>query len=159
MSIKPCPLWLVRDIVSLDKVRWAERSFKPYKSPGPAGIYAVLLQKAEGVILGPLVRTIRTSLVLGHVPRPWQSTRVAFIPKAGKASYVSPKDFRPISLTSFLLKCTERLVDKFIRYKVVSAKPLSSDQHACQVGLSTETALFKVKQLIQSQLGRTEVRG
>ena len=138
MSIKPCPLWLVRDIVSLDKVRWAERSFKPYKSPGPAGIYAVLLQKAEGVILGPLVRTIRTSLVLGHVPRPWQSTRVAFIPKAGKASYVSPKDFRPISLTSFLLKCTEKLVDRFIRDKVVSVKSLNTGQHAYQASVSQQ---------------------
>ena len=41
-----------------------------------------------------------------------------------------PKDFRPISLTSFVLKAVERLVDRNIRDKILTAKPLHRDQHA-----------------------------
>ena len=49
--------------------------------------------------------------MLGYVPAAWQGARVVFIPKPGKCGYTSLKDCRPISLTSFLLKTSERLID------------------------------------------------
>ena len=67
---------------------------------------------------------------LGHVPRAWQSTRVAFISEVRRASYVSLKDVRLISLTSFLVKYTERLVDRFITEEVLSPKFLRASQNA-----------------------------
>jgi len=63
-----------------------------------------------------------------------------FIPKPGRNSYCGPKDFRPISLTSFLLKTLERLVDRFLRDEVLVSKPLHPNQHAYQAGKSVETA-------------------
>jgi hypothetical protein len=48
---------------------------------------------------------------MAYVPAIWHQVKVVFIPKAGKNSYTGPRDFRPISLTSFLLKTLERLVD------------------------------------------------
>jgi len=41
----------------------------------------------------------------------WHQVKVVFIPKPGRNCYCGPRDFRPISLTSFLLKTMERLVD------------------------------------------------
>ena len=38
-----------------------------------------------------------------------------FIPKPGRNAYRGPRDYRPISLTSFLLKTMERLVDRYLR--------------------------------------------
>ena len=139
---------LAHEIATPATVRWALKSFSPYKSPGPDGIYPALLQRAGETVIGPLVRLARASLTLGHVPEAWRSTRVVYIPKAGKNGYTSPKDFRPISLTSFLLKAVERLVDRYIRDKVLSRRPLYKDQHASRAGQSTETALSRVVNLM-----------
>lgn len=65
-----------------------------------------------------------------------------FIPKAGKKDYALPKSFRPISLTSFLLKTMEKIIDKYIREEVLTKNPISSNQHAYCSGKSTETALL-----------------
>ena len=68
---------------------------------------------------------------------------MVFIPKAGKNGYTSPKDFRPISLTFFLLQTVERLVDRYVRDKVLLRRSLDKDQHAFRAGHSTETALSR----------------
>ena len=151
-----------RHLGSIKNVRWTLKSLSAYKSPGPDGIYPVLLQRAGETVIGPLVRLARASLAVGHVPEAWRGTRVVFIPKAGKNGYTSPKDFRPISLTSFLLKTVERLVDKYIRDKVLSRRPLYKDQHAFRAGHSTETALSSVVNCCRMDLphvGKQEFNG
>jgi len=50
-------------------------------------------------------------LAVNHIPSMWMDVSVIFIPKAGKPSHITPKDFRPKSLSSFLLKTLERLID------------------------------------------------
>ena len=67
-----------------------------------------------------------------------------FIPKPGRDSYSGPRDYRPISLTSFLLKTMERLVDRYLRDEVLAHMPLHSNQHAYQAGKSVETALHQL---------------
>jgi hypothetical protein len=74
----------------------------------------------------------------------WRQVKVVFIPKPGRATYGGPKDYRPISLTSLLLKTMERLVDRFIRDEMTVSSPLHSNQHAHQAGKSTETALHQL---------------
>jgi hypothetical protein len=54
-------------------------------------------------------------LALSYTPSAWKLARVVFIPKAGRTSYSSAKDFRLISLTSFLLKTLEKLIDAYVR--------------------------------------------
>ena len=98
---------LAHKIASPARVRWALKSFNPFKSPGPDGIYPVLLQRAGDSVIGPLVRLARASLTPGYVPKAWRGTRVILIPKAGMNGWTSPKDFRPISLNSFVLKTVE----------------------------------------------------
>jgi hypothetical protein len=67
--------------------------------------------------------------------------KVVFIPKPSKATYGGPKVYIPISLTSFLLKTMEKLLDRFIRDEMAGFSPLHPNQHAYQAGKSTETAL------------------
>ena len=57
-----------------------------------------------------------------------------FIPKPGRNSYSGTRDFRPVSLTSFLIKTMERLVDRFLRYNILALKPINPNQHAYQTG-------------------------
>ena len=54
-------------------------------------------------------------LLMGIFQLPGGILRLFFIPKVGEDNYFEAKSFRPISLTSFLLKTIEKLVDRFIR--------------------------------------------
>jgi len=67
-----------------------------------------------------------------------------FIPKPSRDSYGRPKDLRLISLTSFLLKTMERLVDRFLRDEILALMPLHPNQHAYQAGKSVEMALHQL---------------
>lgn len=86
-----------------------------FKSPGPDGIYPALLQKAEEEILGLQTRPIRARLTLGYVSEAWRDTRVLFKLKARRSSYNSPKDFKQISLTSFILIAMKKIIDRYLR--------------------------------------------
>ena len=122
------------EVVTHLKLKWAIDSMAPYKSPGVDGIYPVLLQRGLKYLSTPLVHIFRASIALGYIPSIWISSRVTFIPKPGKLNYAVAKAFRPISLTSFLLKGLEKLVDRYLRK---SAVPIHPRQHAFQAGKST----------------------
>ena len=49
---------------------------------------------------------------------------MTFIPKPGKANYTEAKAHRPISLSSFMLKMMEKLVDRHIRDEILGLGPL-----------------------------------
>nr|XP_012217316.1 PREDICTED: RNA-directed DNA polymerase from mobile element jockey-like [Linepithema humile] len=91
---------------------------------------------------------------MGYTPSAWKLARVVFIPKAGRTSYTKAKDFRPISLTSFLLKTLEKLVDAYLRETTLWSHPLHKNQHAYRSGYSTETALHQTVAFIEEQLER-----
>ena len=129
------------DIVHADKIIWAIKRFKPYKSPGPDKVYPSMLQQGLEQIIPELKEIFRASLRLSHVPQVWSTTKVIFLPKPGKETYDNPKSYRPISLSSFILKTLERLVDIYLRNQVLSTNPLQQNQFAYQKGKSTETAL------------------
>lgn len=65
-------------------MRWALDSFQPYKSPGPDGIYPILLTKALEAVLPELVTLYRASVAMGYIPKAWRIAKVVFLPKAGK---------------------------------------------------------------------------
>ena len=113
----------------------------PFKTPGQDGIYPVLLQKGWESLLYPICSIQRASLSTGHIPQAWRKARVTFVPKPGKIDYTTAKAFRPISLTSFLLKGLEKLVDRHLRDGHLVDIPIHPRQHAFQAGKSTESAL------------------
>lgn len=133
-----------RSIVTTESIQWALNSFAPFKSPGADGIYPVLLQKGFEFIKHVLKKLLVSSFATGYIPKSWRDITVKFIPKGGRASYEEAKSFRPISLTSFLLKCLERIIDHHIRDVYLANMPLHVNQHAYQSGKSTVTLLHKV---------------
>jgi hypothetical protein len=128
-----CPNWrLATRVVTYRRVEWAIDTFAPYKSPGVDGIFPALLQQVREVVIPYLVRIFRTCLSTGHMA----AGCVVFIPKPSKGTYSGPRDYRPISLTSFLLKTMERLVDRYLRDNALILVPLHSNQHVYQAGKS-----------------------
>lgn len=139
-------------LVTAERVRWAISTFLPYKSPGMDKIIPVLIQKAGEPIVSHLVDLFKASLAFSYNPIAWQDVRVVFIPKPGKDSYAKPDSYRPISLTSFLLKILERIIDRYVRDEPLKNKPLSHKQHAYIAGKSVDTAIHRTVYTIEKAL-------
>jgi hypothetical protein len=139
------------------RVEWAIDSFAPYKSPGVDGIFPALLQQGWEILIPYLIKMFCACLATGYVPAAWRQVKVVFITKTGRNSHCGSKDFWPISLTSFLLKTLERLVDRFLRDEILVSRPLHPNQHAYQAGKSVETALHRLVVRVEKALDQQEV--
>jgi ribonuclease HI len=148
---------LAIQIVTEEKVRWSLNSFSPYKSPGPDKIYPIMLQKGIEVIMSWLLNIYRASIVLKYIPVKWRYAKAIFIPKAGKSDYFDPKSFRTISLSSFLFKGLEKLMDAWMKETSLVVYPFEDNQHAYQKGKSTETALIELVERINNSLDTGEI--
>ncbi|XP_055714430.1 uncharacterized protein LOC129808685 [Phlebotomus papatasi] len=148
---------LSKTIFTIETVEWAINHSKPYKSPGPDGLFPALLQKAIPYSSAFIVRLFRLCFTLGHVPSVWSHARVVFIPKGGGKDPSSPKSYRPISLTSFLLKCMEKVIDLHLRQGILIEFPLHKTQHGYLSGRSTNTALSELIYAVEGSLEAKEV--
>jgi hypothetical protein len=135
---------LAKHVIKQSKIRWVLNTFKPYKSAGTDEIVPALLQQGTEHLVPHLCRIFRDCIVYGFIPTAWRHVKVTFIPKPGKLDYTEAKAYRPISLSYFLLKTMEKLVDRHVRDDVLRIHPLHRNQHAYQKDKSTETALHNV---------------
>lgn len=142
-------------MVTRERVQWALKSFDPYKSPGPDGVFPILLQEAGEPLVQLLINIFRACLEFEYVPQNWRKSKVVFIPKAGKIQHTTPKDFRPISLSSFLLKTFERVLETHVRENLVDGM-VAKSQHAYKKGRSTDTALHSVVSIVERSLESRE---
>ena len=147
---------LAKRVVTQERVTWAIRTFSAFKAAGPDGIFPGLLQGGLEFLLTPLVALFQTSIARAYIPSAWRDVRVVFIAKPGKESYAQAKSFRPISLSSFVLKALERLVDRFIRDGALLRNPLHSNQHAYQVGKSVDSALHTLVGRLEKAIDQKE---
>ena len=70
--------------------------------------------------------------------------------------YTVAKAYGPISLTSFLLKGLEKLVDRYLRTGRLASIPIYPRQHAFQAGKCTESALHQLVGRIERALEATQ---
>lgn len=138
-------------------VKWAICSFEPYKCPGEDKILPVLLQKGMDIILQDLLKIFRASFAWGYIPTIWSKVNVTYIPKAGTQTRSQPKSYRPISLTSFLLKTMEKVINRHIVDGVLKKQPLNNRQCAYVKGKSTETALAHLVNKAEKALEEKEI--
>jgi len=111
------------------------------------------IQQAGQIAINWLKKIFQSILAVGELPTTWQETKVVFIPLAGKATHTTAKDFRPIILTSFLLKSFERTISLHIR-ATVDPTQISEAQHAYTKGKSTESALHSRRLATAEESGR-----
>ncbi|KAI5103517.1 hypothetical protein C0J45_7098 [Silurus meridionalis] len=115
-----------------------QRKIKARKAAGPDGISSRLLKTCADQLCGILLYMFDLSLKLGKVPQIWKTSCVVPVPKTPR-----PKDFgdyRPVALTSHLMKTLERLVLTHLRPLVSpSMDPL---QFAYQPGIGVEDAVI-----------------
>ena len=147
----------IEDIINEETVRASINSFQPFKSPGMDGIYPILLQQGLDIIESKLQRIYEICIKTGNTPASWLETKVVFIPKPGKTDYTDPKSFRPISLSSFMLKGLERLIFWHINNTTLKKNPLHRNLYSYREGMSTEDALHNLVNKIEKALENNEV--
>ena len=103
-AVSPTHDEIVSSICSLEKMERAINEFLPFKTPGPDGIYPVLLQKGWNSNRNIYQTIFQMCLKYSYVPKVWKAGTGIFIPKPGKENYHEVKSFRMITLTSFQLK-------------------------------------------------------
>ena len=125
--------------ITVQKVKAAFSSFGDYKSPGPDEIPPIVLKNLGDTHLEIVCLLYKLSLATGIIPDDWKKMAVIFIPKSGKTDYSIAKAYRPITLSNFLLKGIERLIQWYILEHVI-IEPFFN-QHAYTKGRSCDTAL------------------
>jgi hypothetical protein len=135
---------LARRVINQSKIRWTLGIFKPFKSTGTIGTLPELLQQRTEHLVPRLCCIFRACMAYGIILKAWRQVKVTFIPKPRKLDNTEAKAYHPITLSFFLLKTTEKLVDRYIRDGALKIHPLHRNQHAYPIGKSTETALHNV---------------
>jgi len=127
------------DFLNISRVRESFDSFGSYKAAGPDEIQPVLYHNLPQVGYELILFMFQQSIKLHHIPHVWRKMNVIFIPKTGKEDYGNAKSFRRITLSNFILKGLERIIQWYLTGNII-ALPLPS-QHAYTEGRSCETAL------------------
>ena len=78
---------IVSSICSLENMEKAINEFLPFKTPGPGGIYPVLLQKGWNSIRNIYQTIFQMCLKYSYVPKVWKEGTGFFISKPGKENY------------------------------------------------------------------------
>ncbi|XP_070068109.1 uncharacterized protein [Drosophila takahashii] len=86
----------------------------------------------------------------GLYPNPMEDLSDCLPPKSGKVQSCEPQGYKPISLTSFILKTLEKLLDLQIRNDV--GRLMSFNQHAYTKVKSVETALHSLVTTVERAL-------
>ncbi len=109
------------------------------KAAGPDDLKPVVLQHIGDEALTKITNFFKRSMMSSFIPQRWRQMKVVFIPKLGKDDYSVPKAYRPITLSNFLPKVMERVINWFLSERVI-ALPLPN-QHAYTRGLGRDGAL------------------
>lgn len=134
----------------------AFKEFSKYSSPGPDGVSPQILQNLSVNFLERLHLIFSASINCRYVPVEWRKSKVIFIPKIGKPSYTKTKDFRPITLSSFVFKALERIVYWHLENYFLPKDPISTSQNAFKRGYGTETAATTLTDSVESALAHDE---
>ena len=123
-----------------EDVESAIKELKVSSAPGPDGIPAVLLKNCAQALAGPLTSMWKTSLRLGVVPSFYKMSYVSPLHKKGDK--ITPGNYRPVSLTSHIVKVFERVLKKILVNFLESNSLISPNQHGFRSGRSTLTQLL-----------------
>ena len=92
------------------------RSTDPNKAPGPDKIHGKILKMCAKNLAVPLAMLFETSYYTCAIPNDWKCANV--VPVFKKGSKSSVQNYRPISLTSLVMKIYERIIATEILSKV-----------------------------------------
>ncbi len=111
--------------VSEDEVRRALKRVNVRKAAGPDGITGPVLRSCADQLAGLFTSIFNESLATSVVPTSFKKSIIIPVPKNNKPSCLN--DYRPVALTSIVMKVFERLVKSHIS----SSIPVTLDPLQC----------------------------
>ncbi|GFW73091.1 probable RNA-directed DNA polymerase from transposon X-element [Trichonephila clavipes] len=118
------------------------------KSPGPDGVFGRMLENLGHRGKLRLLDIINLSWKIGRLPAEWKRAIIIPIKKAGKNNW-SPKDLRPIALTSTTCKIMEKMILIRIQYFLDSKNLIPGEQYGYRRGHSTVDQIISFCQSIR----------
>ncbi|KAI3376636.1 hypothetical protein L3Q82_017070, partial [Scortum barcoo] len=138
-------------LITTDQVRGQLRKLRPpRKAAGPDKVCPRLLKTCAAELGEPLQRIFNLSLQIGRVPTLWKTSRIVPVPKKNRPSELN--DFRPVALTSHLMKTLERLFLSLLRPQVQHTQDRL--QFAYQPGVGVEDAILYLLHRAHSHLDK-----
>ncbi len=126
-----------------EAVERAILEIKAGKSGGPDGVHGEILRKCAKQLAVPLSMLFQKSLDNGKLPLDWKMANVVPIYK-GKGSREEPGNYRPVCLTSHVVKTMERIIRARLSEFSLENDLISKNQHGFQAGKSCGTQLLTV---------------
>ena len=127
-------------VIDEDSVLEALGGIDPSKACGPDEIPGRLLKEGAPWLAEPLTRLFNMSLQSGSLPSDWRRANVTPVFKKGNKH--SPGNYRPISLTSLVVKYLEHLIRARIVEFLEADNKLNQYQHGFRSGHSCQTQLL-----------------
>ena len=139
---------------TIKKVKAAFRHMGAFKSAGPDGIKPIVMKHFGPRALGCITNIYQAIYSTGYIPTEFRKSRVVFIPKPQKDDYGEAGSFRPISLTQYLFKTMECVIEWSLREHSDDYGQISDMQHAYSGTKGTDTALSTLVNMIESAILR-----
>ena len=110
-------------------------------APGPDRFPAILLKKCKEELCEPLCLMWRKSLDTGEIPDILKLSNITPIHKGGDRTI--PKNYRPVALTSHLIKVFEKVVRRQIVDYIEGNQLMNPNQHGFRAGRSCLSQLLQ----------------
>ena len=109
-------------------------------APGPEGFPAILLKKCRQELASPLYQIWRQCLDEGITPTTLKKSKIVPIHKGDSTAL--PKNYRPVALTSHLIKLFEKIIRQHIVNYLDQHNLFNSSQHGFRAGRSCLSQLI-----------------
>ena len=116
-SLANVPLTSTVNINETD-VRNVFSGLKLNKAVGPDGISNRVLKSCSHQLANVFTQIFQMTLDEGYIPEHWKMSVIVPVPKQNKATEFN--DYRPVALTSNIMKCLERLITRFLTHQASS---------------------------------------
>ena len=131
------------DNVQIDRedIMDAIDQLNPHSAAGPDGVHAIVLKRCKRSLAEPLQFLFRSFLETGTIPSILKEAFVIPIHKGGARS--SPANFRPVSLTSHVIKTLERVIRKSLVNHLEVNNKINPAQHGFRMNRSCLSQLLE----------------
>ncbi|KAK1804869.1 hypothetical protein P4O66_019133 [Electrophorus voltai] len=128
-------------IITESDVRRVFKRVNTRKAAGPDGICGRVLKACADQLAPVFTDIFNLYLTLGIVPSSFKRSTIVPVPKKPRPSGLN--DYRPVALTSVVMKCFEKLVRDFVTSSLPASMPASMDllQFANRHNCSTDDAI------------------
>ena len=128
--------------ITTEDILHAIKSTKINSAPGPDTIPPILLHKCAETLVTPLKIIMKKSLANSDIPSSWKESVITPIYKR-KGNKSDPSQYRPISLTSQIIKLLERIIRIYLIQYLEMNGSLPDSQHGFRPSRSTVSQLLE----------------